>query len=87
MRVPARPIVVYGEASRRYDFGPAHPLTPRRFGPGIDLVRTIGTADFLEPGPASDAEIERLHDRRYIGAVKRYAKDPTGWPEAGIGHV
>lgn len=86
MRVPARPVVVYGEVSRRYDFGPAHPLTPRRFGPGIDLVRAIGTADFLEPGAASDAEIERLHDPRYIATVKRFSEDPTVWPEAGIGH-
>ena len=29
------PLLVYGPRSTTYDFGPEHPLTPRRFGPGI----------------------------------------------------
>ena len=33
------PLVVYGPANLEYDFGPHHPLTPRRFPPSIDLLR------------------------------------------------
>jgi acetoin utilization protein AcuC len=86
VRVPGRPIVVYGAVCDGYDFGPAHPLTPRRFGPGIELLRANETADFLEPAPASDAELARLHSRPYIETVKRFSDDPGRWPEAGIGH-
>ena len=35
------PILVFGPWSERYDLGPGHPLTPRRFGPGIDLIRAV----------------------------------------------
>ncbi len=35
-------ILVWGEALRDYDFGPGHPLTPKRFGPGLDLLRALG---------------------------------------------
>ena len=31
-------LLVYGPRSTDYDFGPDHPLTPRRFGPSIDLL-------------------------------------------------
>nr|MBA3797181.1 hypothetical protein [Chloroflexota bacterium] len=41
------PLIVYGPLSDRYDFGPQHPLTPRRFGPGIDLLRATGATRFL----------------------------------------
>ena len=36
------PLLVFGPRSLTYDFGPGHPLTPRRFGPGIDLLRAVG---------------------------------------------
>ena len=38
----AGPLLVFGPRSLTYDFGPGHPLTPRRFGPGIDLLRAVG---------------------------------------------
>lgn len=80
------PLVVYGEASLDYDFGPEHPLTPRRFGPSIDLLRTIGATDFLAPRQATDDELARLHTSAYMRTVRRFSDDP--WhhvPDAGIG--
>ncbi len=79
------PLLVYGPWSDRYDFGPGHPLTPRRFGPGIDLLRAIGAEPGLAPEPAADEELLAVHARRYIEAVKRFSADPDGPPEAGIG--
>lgn len=80
-----QPLVVYGDVSRAYDFGPEHPLTPRRFGPSIDLMRTIGASNFLEPRPATDEELNRLHTRDYIAAVKSFGADPWRSSDAGIG--
>ena len=78
-------LLVYGPRSASYDFGPGHPLTPRRFGPGIDLLRAVGAEPGLAPEPAPDDELLWCHTRRYIETVKRFSVNPFGPPEAGIG--
>jgi hypothetical protein len=52
------PLLVFGPRSLDYDFGPSHPLSPRRFGPGIDLLRAVGAEPGLAPEPAPDVELE-----------------------------
>ena len=81
----SRALVVYGPGSDSYDFGLLHPLTPRRFGPGIGLLRAYGADRFLAPEPASDAELALLHEPAYVDVVKRLSNDPDGPPERGIG--
>jgi acetoin utilization protein AcuC len=84
----SNPLLVFGPRSTDYDFGPSHPLTPRRFGPGIDLLRALGAEPGLAPEPASDEDLLRCHTPRYIEAVKRFSDAPeSAWaePEAGIG--
>jgi acetoin utilization protein AcuC len=88
------PLLVYGPKSLTYDFGPRHPLSPRRFGPGIELLRAVGAVPGLAPEPATDDELEWLHSPDYIAAVRRFSADPAdrhgpadpaGPPTAGIG--
>ncbi len=76
--------MVYGDQSRRYDFGPAHPLTPRRFGPGIDLLRELGADRFEEPERADDETLARVHRREYIEAVRRCSDSADDDPGAGL---
>ncbi len=78
-------LLVFGPRSTDYDFGPGHPLTPRRFGPGIDLLRSVGAEPGLAPEPAPDPDLLLCHAREYIEAVRRLSADPFGFPEAGIG--
>ena len=78
-------LLVYGPRSVTYDFGPAHPLTPRRFAPGIDLLRTVGAEPGLAPDPAPDAELLWCHEARYLETVKRLSAPPFSPPGAGIG--
>src|SRR5207249_10318388 len=85
MSKPSGPLLVYGPLSATYDFGPSHPLTPRRFGPGIDLLRAVGAEPGLAPEPAPDPDLLRSHTARYLAAGKRLSADPFGTPEAGIG--
>jgi acetoin utilization protein AcuC len=66
----AGPLLVFGPRSTRYDFGPSHPLTPRRFGPGVDLLRAVGAEPGLAPEPATDAELEWIHEPEYIATVR-----------------
>jgi acetoin utilization protein AcuC len=80
-----QPILVYGDVVREYDFGPGHPLTPRRFGPGIDLLRELGQTRVVEPIEADDDQLARLHDRRYIRQVRSFSDHPDQPPAMGIG--
>ena len=80
-----QPPIVYSHAILDYDFGPEHPLTPRRFGPSIDLLRTLGASRFIEPPVATDEQLERLHTADYVGVVKSMGADPRHPPLAGIG--
>ena len=81
------PLLVFGPRSPAYDFGPSHPLTPRRFGPGIDLLRAVGAEPGLAPEPAPDDDLLACHTTRYLAVVKRLSADPDGSPGAGLGAV
>jgi acetoin utilization protein AcuC len=72
------PLVVYGTANHAYDFGPGHPFTPRRFGPGIDLVRGLGAdaSRFLAPVPVPDAVLATVHTPRFLAAIGRLSDYP-----------
>ncbi len=77
-------LLVYGPRSASYDFGPGHPLTPRRFGPGIDLLRAVGATPGLAPEPVVDDELLACHSAGFIGVVRGFSADPFGLPAAGI---
>ena len=79
------PLLVFGPRSPTYDFGPAHPLTPRRFGPGISLLEALGAVPGLAPEPAPDEAIAWVHDPAYIELVRAFSLDPDARPRAGIG--
>jgi acetoin utilization protein AcuC len=82
---PARePLVVYGDASLAYDLGHGHPFTPRRFGPGIDLLRLLGASAFLAPVPVSDEELATVHEPRYIDLVRTLSSYPEAAEELGF---
>ena len=70
-----QPLVIYGPWSLRYDFGPSHPLTPRRFGPGISLLEASGATRFEEPEPAADDDLRLVHTSAYIETVKDAGSD------------
>ena len=78
-------LLVFGPRSTDYDFGPDHVLTPRRFGPGIELLRAVGAEPGLAPDPAPDADLRLCHVQEYIEVVRRFSVDPFGPMEAGIG--
>ena len=80
-------LLVYGPRSTSYDFGPGHPLTPRRFGPGIDLLARSAPQPGLAPEPATDDELRWCHGARYLEIVKRFSEQPFGGGAAGIGEV
>jgi len=81
-------LVPWDDALAGYDFGPGHPLAPVRVELTIELARSFGIFDedpvhTTVPGPASQDELELVHDPSYIDAVRRSGE--TGQPDVWHG--
>jgi acetoin utilization protein AcuC len=68
--------LAWDERLAGYDFGPGHPLAPVRVELAIALARALGVlaaepVTVSAPEPATDAELELVHDPEYIAAVRR----------------
>jgi len=84
--MPCTLLVAWDERLAAYDFGPGHPLAPVRVELTMRLARAFGLFDqagvtIEGPEPASDAELELVHDPRYIAAVRRAG---GGLPDASM---
>ncbi|PSL56324.1 acetoin utilization protein AcuC [Saccharothrix carnea] len=76
--------VVWDESFLGYDLGGDHPLNPVRLDLTVRLARALGVLDGVElvaPDPATDDEIERVHEPSYLNAVR--AAPMAGWD---VGH-
>jgi len=65
--------VVWDESLLAYDMGNDHPLNPVRLALTVRLATALGVLDDVTlrgPEPASDEEIERIHDSGYLAAVR-----------------
>ena len=79
--------VAWDDQLTSYNFGPGHPLAPVRVELTIELARALGVLEaegvsVAVPQAATDAELEYVHDARYIAAVKD-AGGPGASPGAG----
>jgi acetoin utilization protein AcuC len=67
--------VAWDERLVDYHFGPGHPLAPVRVELTMHLAHQFGLWNLpgvtvAGPAPASDADLELVHDARYIAAVR-----------------
>ena len=67
-----------------YDFGPDHPLAPVRVELTISLATSLdvlSSVPVVSPSPATDAELQLVHDPAYIAAVRQAGADgqANGW--------
>ncbi|GAA1810441.1 acetoin utilization protein AcuC [Luedemannella flava] len=72
-------LVVWGEELLGYDLG-EHPLNPVRVELAMALAREFGVLDrpgvrVVAPEPADDAALTRVHDAKYLDAVRAAARD------------
>jgi acetoin utilization protein AcuC len=73
--------VAWDERLTRYDFGPGHPLAPVRVELTFALAKAFGVLDadgveLVAPAPASEDELELIHDPGYIAAVRAGVASP-----------
>ncbi|GAV30839.1 deacetylases, including yeast histone deacetylase and acetoin utilization protein [Coriobacteriaceae bacterium EMTCatB1] len=86
-----RTTLVYSDWLTSYDFGFSHPLRPERFVESVRLMRTLRLLDdggirVVEPAPASEQDLLRVHDPDYVSVVKAAGRDPERFmPRRGIG--
>ena len=84
--------VAWDERLAAYDFGGGHPMAPVRAELAIELARAFGLfahagVSVERPVPATDAELELVHDPRYIAGVRMAGElelGPSGL-EFGLG--
>lgn len=77
-----RTTFVLPEASASYDLGEDHPLNPVRRLLAAELIRACGLLEHdgvtaIEAGPATDAQIERVHAPAYVAAVRLFSQSPA----------
>jgi acetoin utilization protein AcuC len=82
--------VAWEDALTRYDFGPGHPLAPVRVALTMALAGDLGVLSLpsvtvFSPPPATDAELEMVHDPDYIAAVRQAGRSLLPNPEFGLG--
>jgi acetoin utilization protein AcuC len=71
--------VVWDEALTRYDFGPGHPFDPVRIRLTMALAGELGVlsspaVSMISPSPATDSEIETVHDPQYVAVVRHVGR-------------
>jgi len=77
--------VAWDEQLTEYDFGPGHPLAPVRVELTMELARAFGVltgpgVGVAAPDPATDAELELVHDPDYIAVVRRAGRSSSPDP-------
>ena len=69
----------YSEKFQAYNFGPEHPFNPARLMLAYKLMEEEGLIDeftcVVEPQPALEADLQRVHTLEYIASVKAEEQD------------
>ena len=82
--------VLWDESLIEYDFGPGHPMDPVRIALTFSLARGLGvlsapSVTMATPPPATDTELELVHDPDYIEAVRQAGRWLSAAPQYGLG--
>jgi acetoin utilization protein AcuC len=85
-----RLVVAWDDALIQYDFGPGHPLAPVRVALTIELAGALGvlsgpSVTMVAPSPATDAELETVHDDDYVAAVRQAGRSLAANLKFGLG--
>ena len=69
----------YSDSFQAYNFGPEHPFNPARLMLACKLMEEDGSIDEhtckIEPQPAAEADLARVHTAEYIAAVQAEETD------------
>jgi acetoin utilization protein AcuC len=82
--------VVWDDSILGYDFGAGHPFDPVRLRLTMGLAGALGVLSapavtMISPSPATDPELETVHDPRYVAAVRHAGRALAPAVEFGLG--
>jgi acetoin utilization protein AcuC len=80
--------VPWDETLLAYDFGPGHPMAPVRIELTMALARQLDVLDQMDVttfSAASDAELQLVHTKTYIAAVKSAGRTSRSYAAHGLG--
>jgi acetoin utilization protein AcuC len=82
--------VVWDDGLAGYNFGPGHPFDPVRVRLTMALAGELGvlaapSVTMVSPSPATDGELETVHDGEYIEAVRRAGRTLAPDLKFGLG--
>ena len=83
-------VVAWDDALIQYDFGPGHPLAPVRVALTLELASALGvlsgpSVTMVAPSPATDADLETVHDDDYVAAVRQAGRSLAADLQFGLG--
>lgn len=83
--------VVWSPELLAYDFGDGHPMSPLRLDLTMRLARSLGLLGagvrVVGAEPATDAELETVHEPGYVAAVRAASERGTADEHRGLGTV
>ena len=86
MDMTGKTAFLYHDDYLGYNFGPAHPLKPKRYKDTFELLQRLGIFEedvkHYEPGQASEEDLKLVHTQEYIQRVKRKCEEGTGYLES-----
>jgi acetoin utilization protein AcuC len=82
--------VIWDDALLRYDFGAGHPFDPVRVRLTMELAGQLGVlaaggVTMMSPPPATDVELETVHDPEYVAVVRHAGRALVPAPWFGLG--
>ena len=82
--------VVWDDSLTRYDFGAGHPFDPVRIKLTMELAGELGVLSapavtMISPSPATDLEIETVHDPEYVAVVRHVGRALVPAVRFGLG--
>jgi acetoin utilization protein AcuC len=87
MDMTGKTAFLYHDDYLGYNFGPAHPLKPKRYKDTLELLQKLGVFDekvkHYKPSRATEKDLALVHSREYIQRVKRQCEEGTGYLDYG----
>jgi len=87
LKLTGKTAFLYHDDYLGYDFGPVHPLKPKRYKDTFELLQKLGVFDetvkHYRPSRATEEDLMLVHSQEYIHRVKRQCETGTGYLDYG----
>lgn len=77
---------IFSDKYAKFDMGPDHPLRIQRLTMANELIEMVGMGvPAVDVPPATEEQMARFHDRRYLETLREFSQGPMTMPFAMFG--